>query len=198
MICSGELPHKQNKRQRPSLPELFLTFAKIGASTFGGGYAVLPVLQKEVVAKKGWLGEQELAEQYALAQCLPGLIVVNLSTFICLPLRGAAGVIAGVLGIITPPFAIILLLVSVLDLLSGAAWLGHALAGIRLAVIVLIIQAAGRMRKTAIIDTPALLIALAVMLLLAFNLLGAIYLLLFSALAGIGVHLIKRRLGAEK
>ena len=82
--------------------ELFFIFAKIGAVTFGGGYAMLPILQREVVDSKHWVKDEELMDYYAIGQCTPGVIAVNVSTFIGNKLAGIPGGIVATLGVITP------------------------------------------------------------------------------------------------
>ena len=86
---------------------LFLTFAKVGVMTFGGGYAMLPILQREVVENKGWATDEELTDYFAIGQCTPGVIAVNTATFICYRYKGLAGGILATLGVISPSIIII-------------------------------------------------------------------------------------------
>ena len=95
------------------LVTLFLTFAKVGVMTFGGGYAMLPILQREVVEKKGWVTEEELADYFAIGQCTPGVIAVNTATFVGQKLAGVAGGIVATLGMVFPPLIIISTLAEV-------------------------------------------------------------------------------------
>ena len=90
-----------------SLWQLFSVFARMGAVTFGGGYAMLPILQAEVVNKYHWATDEELADYYAVGQCTPGVIAVNTATFIGMKLRGVAGALAATLGVIFPSMVII-------------------------------------------------------------------------------------------
>ena len=87
--------------------KLFLTFAKVGCFTFGGGYAMLPLLQKEVVEKNNWATEEELMDYFAIGQCTPGIIAVNTSTFIGYKRKGIIGGIAATLGMVFPSIIII-------------------------------------------------------------------------------------------
>ena len=87
--------------------DLFLTFAKIGVCTFGGGYAMLPILQRELVEKRGWATEEELSDYFAIGQCTPGVIAVNTATFIGYRYKGLAGGILATLGVISPSILII-------------------------------------------------------------------------------------------
>ena len=86
---------------------LFLTFAKVGVMTFGGGYAMLPILQREVVENKGWATDEELTDYFAIGQCTPGVIAVNTATFIGYRYKGLAGGILATLGVISPSIIII-------------------------------------------------------------------------------------------
>ena len=90
------------------LLDMFFTFARIGGLTFGGGYAMLPMLQKEVVEHRGWATEDELMDYYAVGQCTPGVIAVNTATFIGYKQRGVIGAIFATLGVVFPSLVIII------------------------------------------------------------------------------------------
>ena len=113
---------------------LFLTFAKVGVMTFGGGYAMLPILQREVVENKGWTTDEELTDYFAIGQCTPGVIAVNTATFIGQKRRGILGGIVATLGVVFPSLVIIAALAGVIDAFSHLAWVQHAFAGIRVCV----------------------------------------------------------------
>lgn len=98
------------KKEKTSLWLLFWTFAKMGVMTFGGGYAMLPILQREVIDNRGWATEEELMDYFAIGQCTPGIIAVNTATFIGQKLRGIAGGITATLGVVFPSLVIISLL----------------------------------------------------------------------------------------
>ena len=138
--------------------DLFLTFAKIGAMTFGGGYAMLPILQREVVENKGWATEEELMDYFAIGQCTPGVIAVNTATFIGQKNKGNLGGIVATLGVVFPSLIIISLLASVIEAFSHLQWVQHAFGGIRVCVCVLILNAVMKLYKKAVVDTPTLLI----------------------------------------
>ena len=95
--------------------ELYITFLRIGGLTFGGGMAMLPMLKKEVVEKKGWSTEEELLDIYAIGQCTPGIIAVNTSTYIGYEQAGICGGICGTLGMVTPSLIIITLVATILN-----------------------------------------------------------------------------------
>ena len=131
---------------------LFLTFAKVGVMTFGGGYAMLPILQREVVENKGWATEEELADYFAIGQCTPGVIAVNTATFIGRKKDGVAGGIAATLGVVFPSIVIISLLAGVIARFSELAWVKNAFAGVRVCVCVLIFNSVWKLGKKAVVD----------------------------------------------
>ena len=103
------------------LLDLFLTFARIGGLTFGGGYAMLPMLQKEVVEKRGWASEEELMDYYAIGQCTPGIIAVNTATFVGQKTAGIAGGIIATLGVVFPSLIIITIIAAFIQNFSDLA-----------------------------------------------------------------------------
>ena len=129
---------------------LFRTFFGMGAVTFGGGYAMLPLLQRTVVEKYGWATEEELLDYYAIGQCTPGVIAVNVSTFIGHKLRGLPGAIVASLGFISPSILIITLIAAFLESFASNVYVAHALAGIRVCVCVLILTSVLALGKKAI------------------------------------------------
>ena len=143
--------------------DLFFTFAKIGVCTFGGGYAMLPILQRELVDSKGWATEEQLADYYAVGQCTPGIIAVNTATFVGQKQAGILGGIAATLGIVFPSLVIITALAGVINSFSHLAWVQHAFAGIRVCVCVLIFNAVVKLLKGSVKDWPAALIFAAVL-----------------------------------
>ena len=165
--------------------DLFLTFARIGGLTFGGGYAMLPMLQEEVVRKKGWATNEELMDYYAIGQCTPGIIAVNTATFIGQKTAGIAGGILATLGVVFPSLIIITLLASVISTFAELEIVKHAFAGIRICVCVLILNAVIKLGKKAIVDTPTLLIAALVAVFAFFTDLSPVVFVLLAAAAGI-------------
>lgn len=130
--------------------ELYLTFFKIGAFTFGGGYAMLPLLQKELVEKRSWISEEEMLDYYAIGQSTPGIIAVNTSTFCGVKRKGVLGGIFASLGFITPSIIIICLIANFLNAFSHFPLIQHAFAGVRIAVSALVLNTVINMvKKTA-------------------------------------------------
>ena len=142
--------------------DLFLTFAKIGAMTFGGGYAMLPIIQREVVEGKGWATEEEVMDYYAIGQCTPGVIAVNTATFIGQKLTGTLGAICATLGVVFPSVVIISLLATVIEAFSHVVWVQNAFGGIRVCVCVLITNSVVKLYKKAVVDKLTLAIFLLV------------------------------------
>jgi chromate transporter len=170
------------------LIELFLTFAKVGVMTFGGGYAMLPILQREVVDNKGWATEEELMDYFAIGQCTPGVIAVNTATFIGQKNKGIAGGIAATVGVVFPSLVIISLLAGVIEAFSHLQWVQNAFGGIRVCVCVLIVNAVVKLYKKAVVDKLTLAIFLAVALGSYFLDLSPVVFVVASALAGIFLH----------
>ncbi|MCJ7854820.1 chromate transporter [Lachnospiraceae bacterium NSJ-143] len=132
------------------LIDLFLAFAKMGAVTFGGGYAMLPILQKTVVEDRHWATEEELLDYYAIGQCTPGIIAVNTATFIGYKNKGILGGIVATLGLIFPSIVIIGIIAAFLKNFADLAVVQHAFAGIRVCVGVLILNAVLKLWKGAV------------------------------------------------
>ena len=145
------------------LGQLFLTFAKVGVMTFGGGMAMLPILQREVVEDKGWATDEELVDYFAIGQCTPGIIAVNTATFVGQKQAGILGGIAATLSILFPSLVMITALAGVINSFSQLAWVQHAFAGIRVCVCVLIFNAVVKLLKGSVKDWPAALIFAAVL-----------------------------------
>ena len=146
------------------LLDMFLTFAKVGVMTFGGGYAMLPILQREVVDNKGWATEEELMDYFAIGQCTPGVIAVNTATFIGQKHKGIIGGIFATLGVVFPSLLIICALAGVIEAFSHIGWVQNAFGGIRVCVCVLILNAVVKLMKKAVVDKATLIIFLLVML----------------------------------
>jgi len=147
--------------------DLFLTFAKVGVCTFGGGYAMLPILQRELVENKGWATEEELADYYAVGQCTPGVIAANTATFVGSKLAGAGGGIAAVLGLVFPSVVIILVIAAFLQNFMHIRWIQHAFGGIRAGVVALILSSVIKLFKNAVKDKATAVIYAAVLALSA-------------------------------
>ena len=150
--------------QDTKLSDLFLSFAKIGVLTFGGGVAMLPMLQREIVENKGWATEEELMDYYAIAQCTPGIIAVNTATFVGSRERGTMGGIIATLGVVFPSVVIITVLAGLIRNFSELPAVAHAFAGIRVCVCVLVFNATLKLLKKSVIDKRTAAIFVCVLL----------------------------------
>ena len=171
--------------------DLFLTFAKVGVCTFGGGVAMLPVLQREVVEKKGWATEEELTDYYAVGQCTPGIIAVNTATFVGYKTKGNPGGILATLGVVFPSVVIIGLIAAFLRQFAGIEWIAHAFAGIRACVCALILNSLLKLVKGAVVDWVSGAIFAVVLILAAFVGLSPVLLVLLAGVVGLAVRRIR-------
>lgn len=164
---------------------LFGVFFKIGLFTFGGGYAMLPLLQDELVKRRKWATEAELLDYYSIGQCTPGIIAINVATFIGYKQKGKLGGCFATLGMISPSLIIIGLIASILGKYMDNPYLGYAFAGIRVAVTALMLDTLIGLWKKGIEDKKGLLIFLAsIVLLLVFNL-SAVWIVVLAAVSGL-------------
>ena len=178
--------------------KLFLAFARIGGLTFGGGYAMLPMLQREAVEKQGWVSEEELMDYYAVGQCIPGVIAVNTATFIGTKVKGLSGAIAASLGVISPSLIIIIAIAAFIQSFSELEIVQNAFAGIRVGVCVLIFSAIIKLYKKAIVDKFTFALFLIVLLLTIFAEISPIIFVILSAFAGITANILSAKKGGSK
>ena len=188
------------------LLELYWAYLKIGCINFGGGYAMLPLLERELVTKRGWTTMEELRDYFAIGQCTPGVIALNVSTFIGQKRKGVAGAIAAMLGFLTAPIAIILVIAAFLRNFAELEVVQHAFAGIRVCVCVLILQAVLRLWKSSVVDVftmvlYAVILALSAVStftsLLPFKIPAAV-LVILAGLAGLAASLVKNKKNAAR
>ncbi len=165
--------------------KLFLAFARVGVMTFGGGYAMIPILEREIVDRHGWATEEELMDYYAVGQCTPGVIAVNTATFIGYKVAGTVGGVVATLGVIFPSVVIITLIAGILTNFADVPAVKSAFAGIRVCVCVLIFNAVLKLWKKAVVDKITLALFLGVFLLSVFFDISPIVFVVFCAAAGI-------------
>ena len=132
--------------------QLFYAFVRIGALTFGGGYSMLPMIEREVVEKHRWATEEEVMDYFAVSQCTPGVIAVNTATFVGYKQKGVLGGVVATLGVILPSLCIILVIASVLENFAQIPIVQHAFAGINVAVAALIVQAVVKLARGSVVD----------------------------------------------
>ena len=146
----------------PLLLDLFCAFFRIGLFTFGGGYAMLPLLQREIVEKKKWATEEEMLDYFAVGQCTPGVIAVNTATFVGFKEKKLSGAIFATLGIVSPSLVIITVIAALLSNFAHIAAVQNAFAGIRVAVCVLILNSIVKLWKKSVVDKLTFAVFLAV------------------------------------
>ncbi len=177
---------------------LFFMFAKIGAVTFGGGLAMLPILQREIVDKKGWATEEELLDYYAIGQCTPGIIAVNTATFIGYKRKGILGGIAATLGVIFPSIVIISIIAAFVQNFLEYKFVEYAFNGIRICVCVLIFDAVVNLFKKAVIDLPSAAIFILAFLISLFTSLPIVLIVIGAGILGVSVNLAKRNFSKKE
>ena len=167
------------------LLSLFLSFAKVGVMTFGGGYAMIPILEREIVDRQGWASSEELMDYYAVGQCTPGVIAVNTATFIGYKVAGIAGGIVATLGVVFPSLVIIMLIAGILTNFADIPAVKSAFAAIRVCVCVLIFNSVLKLWKGAVKDRAAVVLYLIVLGISLFFDVSPIVFVIFCATAGI-------------
>ncbi|MGH0052607.1 MAG: chromate transporter [Sphaerochaetaceae bacterium] len=181
------------RKKEVSLWSLYGTFLKIGGLTFGGGYAMLPMLQREVIDIHHWVTEEEVLDIYAIGQCSPGIIAVNTATMIGYRKRGIPGAIAATLGEVTPSVLIISFLATLLLQVQDSIWVQRAFGGIRVAVCALITQSVITLSKKSLIDIPTIALYLLTVAAMLFFSLSPLIVVPVAILYGLLVKRIKRR-----
>lgn len=176
---------------------LFLTFAKIGLFTFGGGYAMLSMIEHICVTQKQWISHEDLMNVTVIAESTPGPIAINCATFVGYRQKGIPGAAAATLGVILPSFTIIYLISLFLDRFLEIAWVANAFIGIRIAVGILIVDVAVRLiRKMPKDKLRIAILALACAVVLLINIfswrISTIVLLLAAGLISLAVSLFQR------
>lgn len=164
--------------------ELFLTFLKIGTVTFGGGYAMIPSLRYETVAKHGWFTEEEMTDCIAICQSLPGALIINASIWVGKRVHGNTGAFAAVLGMVLPAFFSILLILVFLMRFQGNVYVTGALEGIKVVSVALILVTALQLARSMVKNVFGVVVALTAFLLIVFLEMNAVWAIAGSAAAG--------------
>ncbi len=180
---SAASSQKQSLLRR--LWELFSTFFKIGACTFGGGIAMLPILDRELSQKRAWVTSDELLDYFAIGQSTPGIIAVNVATFVGYKRAGAVGGIVGTLGIVTPSIIIITIIASFISNFSEIVWVQKALTGINVSVAALLTYAVYNFARKSIKTLLAVVLFLVSFLLIFVFKVNTIFIIIGSCLFGV-------------
>lgn len=177
--------------------QIFLTFFKIGPTTFGGGYAMIPMIEREVVAKKKWVKHQDITDVFAIAESIPGAIAINSATFIGYQIAGRKGAIAALSGILLPTFMIIILLSIGFLYVKDNPRVDAAFQGIRPAIVALITYAGYKIGQTAIYDKTTLVTMILTVCVLLFLQVHPVLIILVGMLAGYMLVKVKQSLGMD-
>ena len=180
--------------------ELFLIFAKIGVFTFGGGYAMLPLIENSCVKNKHWITHDEMMNVTVIAESTPGPIAINCATYVGYKQKGLPGAVMATIGIVFPSFLIIFLISVFLDNFLEIAWIAHAFMGIKLAVGILILDVATKMiRKMQKKPVPLTIMICAFVAMLVIDIfalrVSSITLMLIAAVISLVIFLIRRDAG---
>lgn len=175
------------------LIELFISFMRIGGFTFGGGYAMLPLIQKEIVERRGWASEEEVLDYFTIGQITPGVIAVNTATFIGYKKAGVLGGVVATLGVIFPSIVIISIIAAVLTNFAELPVVIHAFNGIRACVCVLILIAVYNMGKKSVVDVFTALIFIATAVLTVLKVTSPVVLVIVAGVVGVLFQLIKAK-----
>lgn len=167
------------------LGQIYYTFFKLGCFSFGGGYAMIPLIEREVVEEKKWVDKEKIIDIFAVAESMPGAIALNSSGFVGYSISGIPGAIAALLGTLTPPVLIVLTLSVLFFTFSSNPIVQQAFLGVRPAIIGLISYAAYKIGKTAIKDVKCLIIMILAFCGVLFLNLHPVLMIVFGAAAGI-------------
>ena len=180
------------------LISLFWAFCKIGGLTFGGGYAMLPMLQKEVVENHKWATEEELLDYYAVGQATPGIIAVNTATFVGYKEKGVLGAAFATFGVVFPSLVIIMAIAGFIDNFSDLDVVQYAFSGIRIAVGVLILNALIKLMKGSVKNILGVILFVATFIASSFLNISVVYIIIAAALIGIISDYVERKRGSEE
>lgn len=172
--------------------DLYRAFFTIGALTFGGGYAMLPMLERECVDKYGWTKREELLDYFAIGQCTPGVIAVNTATFVGSSERGVLGAAAATAGVVCPSLLIILVIALLLENFAHIPAVQHAFGGIRVAVAALIVNAVIKLISKNVKSPLAIALCVLAFIAIAFLSLSPVIVVLIAAIAGIAAKAVAK------
>ncbi|MFC1237869.1 chromate transporter [Treponema vincentii] len=171
--------------------QLFATFFKIGLFTFGGGMSMLPMLQKELVESKKWLTDEEILNYFAIGQCTPGIIAVNVATFCGYKRAGLSGAIVSTVGIVCPSWIVITLIASSISRFSEIAWIQRAMKGVYVAVAALLTRAVFTFGKKILTDLVTAAIAAGAFLAMSVWNVSGILIVLAAGIIGFCAQIIR-------
>ena len=171
--------------------QLFTAFFKIGLFTFGGGMSMLPMLQKELVESKKWLTDEEILNYFAIGQCTPGIIAVNVATFCGYKRAGLSGAIVSTVGIVCPSWIVITLIAGSISRFSEIAWIQRAMKGVYVAVAALLTRAVFTFGKKILTDLVTAAIAAGAFLAMSVWNVSGILIVLAAGIIGFCAQIIR-------
>ena len=177
--------------------ELYLAFVKIGAFTFGGGLAMMPIMQRELIEKRGWVTEEELIDYFAIGQSTPGIIAVNVATFVGYKRLGWFGGIIGTLGVVTPSWVIIMLLAGAISSVDKYPVAQKALRGINVAVAALLTSVIVKFSKKTIKNVWNAVFMLLAFALIYFFKVQSVWIIITALVTGSLITLYKQKKAAK-
>ncbi len=176
-----------------SLKEVYWEFFLLGIQLLGGGYVIVPLMQKNLIEKRNWITQEELTDFYALSQTIPGILAANISTFVGYKLRGKTGAFLALTGIITSPIISILLIASVVDFLLKISYIQSIFWGVGIAVIILIFLSIKEMWTNSVFDFATWIIFLTTCFLSLFLKISPVLLIIGSVIFGVMFKLAQKR-----
>lgn len=165
--------------------DMYWAFFRIGGMTFGGGYAMFPMMKRELIERFGWITEEELLDYYAIGQCTPGIIAVNTATFVGNKMRGLKGALVATLGMVSPSLVIIMSIAAFIQSFAELEYVRYAFSGIRVVVVALILDTVISLWKKGVKGWFGISIVLMVLAVSLFTPIGSIWLVVACALLGI-------------
>ncbi len=185
---------KENGFFMKDLLKLFKIFFKIGMFAFGGGYAILPLLKAELVEKRRLVREEELLDYFSIGQCTPGIIAINVATFIGYSQKGTKGAVAATLGMVVPPFILIVMIASVFQAFMNNQYVIYAFAGIKVCVVALIANVLVDLLKKNVRNIQSIFILCLALISVFVVGLSAASVVVVSALIALSIGEVKRKL----
>ena len=181
-----------------TLWDLYSTWFRMGLFTFGGGYAMLPMIQREVIEKHHWATEDEIMDYYAIGQVTPGIIAVNTATFVGYQVKGVIGGIIATLGVVSPSLVLISIIAGLITNFSELAVVQHALKGIQVAVCVLMYTAVTKLYKQGVKDTAGFVIFVCALVLAYFTNISTVFLVILAGISGYVIYTVRNRRKAHE
>ena len=182
-----------DQKQRSRLPDLFINFLTFGCFTFGGGWSIVAQIQKEYVEKKRWITDEELLDFTSVGRSIPGLMIGNASVLFGHHVAGIPGALLALLGIVLPPFAIMIAVTFIYGLVKDNAYVSYAMMGVRAAVVPIIISAMVKLFKAGMKDVFCYLIAIGGLALCLFTGISNVLIVVIGAAAGLIYMEVKER-----